>query len=284
MISMSFESGRKLGLVGSLIEIIAPVLMVTALVVFLFYLFTATISSVSSGQSAAAPGLLSFPALIIPFILIGIAWFAGFVLFILSMRHLSRYYNEPAIFKNALYGFILNIVTAVVSVTVELILIFASITRVSTGNTTPVLAAASPPPTIPPSVSSFFSEFVIGYLVVLAVALVLAIVSGIFYMRAFTRLSEKSRVDNFRTAGLLYLIGAATAVIGVGALIQWVAWIIAAMGYRSLKPNEFLASPLIYSAVQPATYSVMGKKYCPYCGWENNMGDNYCSRCGKQLR
>jgi uncharacterized membrane protein len=91
----------------------------------------------------------------------------------------------------------------------------------------------------------------VGYLAVLAVAFIFAVVSGIFYMRAFNKLSEKSGVDNFKTAGLLYLIGAATAIIGIGALIQWIAWIFAAMGYSSLKPKEPLTSPSTYSVPQP---------------------------------
>jgi len=82
---------------------------------------------------------------------------------------------------------------------------------------------------------------------------------------------------------LLYLIGVATSIVGIGVLIQWIAWIYAAMGYRSLKPNETLTSPSIYSAAQPSTYSIMEKKYCPYCGAQKITDANYCSRCGKQL-
>lgn len=272
---MSLELGRKLGFTGSLIEIIAPVLMIITLVVFLFYLFATAISSISSGQSPATPTFPSFAASEIFLILIGIAWFIGYVLFIIAMHHLSQHYNEPAIFKNTLYGFIVNIVTAVALVTIEIILIFTSITRVSTGTTTP---------TIPPSISSFLTEFIIGYLAVLAVAFILAIVSGIFYMRAFNKLAEKSGVDNFKTAGLLYLIGAATAIIGIGALIQWIAWIFAAMGYRSLKPKEPLTSPSNYTVPQPTAFSIMEKRHCPYCGSENNANAIYCSACGKQLK
>jgi uncharacterized membrane protein len=281
---MSLESGRKLGLTGSLIEIIAPFLMIVTLVAFLLYLFATAISSISSGLSPATPTIPYFAALEIFFILIGIAWFIGYVLFIIAMRYLSQYYNEPAIFRSTFYGFIVNIIAAVAVTIIEIILIFTSIARLSTGTTVPAIALATPTPTIPPSVSSFLTQFIIGYLAVLAVAFVLAIVSGIFYMRGFNKLAEKSGVDNFKTAGLLYLIGAATAIIGIGALIQWIAWIFAAMGYRSLKPKEPLTSPSTYTLPQPTASSIMEKKYCPYCGSENNANAIYCSSCGKQIK
>ena len=60
-------------------------------------------------------------------------------------------------------------------------------------------------------------------------ALAFGIVNGLLYMRAFNKLKEKSGVDNFGTAGLLYLIGVFIP------LITWIAWIFAAMGFNKLK-------------------------------------------------
>jgi len=281
---MSLESGRKLGLIGSLIEIIAPVLMIVTLVLFLFYLFASTVSSNSTGISPANPAALSFEVEIF-FILLGIAWFIGFVFFVIAMHQLSQYYGEPGIFRNTLYGFIVNIITSVVVTTIEIILIFTSIGRVSTGTgtSTSTFAITTPAPTIPPSVSSFLTQFLVGFLAVLAVAFVLAIISGIFYMRGFNKLAEKSGVDNFKTAGLLYLIGVVTAFIGIGALIQWIAWIFAAMGYRSLKPKEPFTAPSTYTLPQTTTPMIMQKTYCPYCGSGNIPNAIYCSTCGKQI-
>ena len=60
-------------------------------------------------------------------------------------------------------------------------------------------------------------------------ALAFGIVNGVLYMRSFNKLKEKSGVDNFGTAGLLYLIGVFIPIIA------WIAWIFAAMGFNKLK-------------------------------------------------
>ena len=70
------------------------------------------------------------------------------------------------------------------------------------------------------------------------------IVNGVLYMRAFNKLKEKSGVDNFGTAGLLYLIGVFIP------LITWIAWIFAAMGFNKLKAAPAAPQHVPYS-VQP---------------------------------
>jgi uncharacterized membrane protein len=74
-------------------------------------------------------------------------------------------------------------------------------------------------------------------------------------MRAFNKLGEKSEVDNFKTAGLLYLLGGALAIVGIGALLSWIAWIFAFMGFRSLKPKNIqtTASPSSIPQITPNT-------------------------------
>ena len=57
--------------------------------------------------------LLPSAFVIILFGVIGVIAFVGFILFVVAMHRLSQYYNEPSIFKNTLYGFIVNIVGAI---------------------------------------------------------------------------------------------------------------------------------------------------------------------------
>lgn len=228
---MSFESGRKLGLTGSLIEIIMPIIMVAALVFFIWSIFAA----ISTGNpSIPNLSLISFGFGII-LVLIGIITLIGIILFIIGMHRLSQYYNELGIFKNALYGFILSIIGSVTAVAIEFALILTS--AGSNPQTSTLSAAASTEPPIAP-VTSISTQLVLGFLAVFAIGLVLGIISSIFFMRAFNKLAEKSGNDNFRTAGLLYLLGTVLTIVLIGGLLIWIAWIFAAIGFNSLKPKE----------------------------------------------
>jgi uncharacterized membrane protein len=165
------------------------------------------------------------------------------------MRRLSLYYSEPAIFKDALYGFILGIIGGVASIAIE----FALILRGNIHQTSTVPIAAKLESTILP-VATSLTELIVGFIAVLAIGLVLGITSAVFYMRAFNKLAEKSGNDNFRTAGLLYLLGTVLTVVLIGGLLIWIAWIFAAIGFNSLKPKE--TPTLAYPTSQPPPPSI----------------------------
>lgn len=138
-------------------------------------------------------------------------------------------------------------------------------------------AIGSIPQTGTPSITPFITQFIITYLVGIGVAFVFAIVNGLLYMRAFNKLGEKSGVDNFGTAGLLYLIGAIIPLVG------WIAWIFAAIGFHKLKPVPATAPTVSYQT-QPPLSSTAQTKRCPNCGTENSADALYCSSCGKTLQ
>ena len=154
-----------------------------------------------------------FIIFIIAIVAIGIA---GFIMFMYAMYSLSNYYKEPAIFKNVLYAFIVSLVSGAVVVALEVAVIISAFAGIFPINT---------PSTITPA----FTQIILTYAVVFVVAIAFGIVNGVLYMRAFNKLKEKSGVDNFGTAGLLYLIGVFIPLIG------WIAWIFAAMGFNKLK-------------------------------------------------
>jgi uncharacterized membrane protein len=200
----------------------------------------------------------------------------------LSMKRLSKYYNEPGIFKNTLYGFIVNIIGAIALIAIEIIFI-GNLTR-SIPQTNTQTTAFTPIPTVPP-IANFLVLSIVSLFAIAVVALVLGVVSAVFYMRAFNLLGEKSRIDGFKTAGLLYLIGTILTIVGVGILLVWIAWIFAALGFNSLKPTSTTPTPTPTNLPsQPPVTVAMQKRYCTYCGTENNLDAIYCRACGKQLQ
>lgn len=274
---MSLESGKRLGTTASLIAVITPVIGVVTYVFLILSLF-ATIPLGTSRNSSFFPSFT-----IILFAVIGIIAFAGFILFVVAMHRLSQYYDEPVIYKNTLYGFIINIVGSIIILVIYVVLFTSLMHSVPQGNIQ--TTAVTPIPTVPPllnSIGLLFSSF----LAILGISLVLGVVSAVFYMRAFNKLGEKTGIDTFKTVGLLYLLGIVLSIVGVGILLVWIAWILALIGFRSIKPKVSETSTLAYSTpTTPPTMSELSqKRYCPYCGTENIPGSLYCRSCGKQLQ
>ena len=256
---MSLESGRKLGLTASLINVIVPIVTVALYGFFLFSLISTITNAITGRGSTPIPSglpFLSFGIIWIALVAVGIISFVGLILFIVAMHQLSQYYNEPIIFRNIIYSLVISIVGAVVLVAI-LFAVIAS-TLMNTVVSTPTAA------------SSFVSTFIIALIVVIAVAIAIGVVSALLYKRAFNKLAEKSGVHSFDTAGLLILIGVFIPIV------SWVGWIFATSGFNALKPKP-------YSPMPTAPTITTQIKFCRNCGMANNVNAAYCKNCGKQL-
>jgi uncharacterized membrane protein len=262
---MSLESGRKFGYYASLMNVILPIVSIGVTVAIIFSIIATSARGITSG-TAVAPTFLGFlgGGLIIFLIAIGVTGVVAYIMFMYAMYSLSNYYNEPAIFKNVLYAFILSLVSGGVVVALVLGGLISAFVGFSPGNTS---SAANPA----------FMQIILLYAVVIVVALAFGIVNGVLYMRAFNKLKEKSGVDNFGTAGLLYLIGI------IVPLIAWIAWIFAAMGFKKLKAAPVAAQYASYST-QPPMSTTEQTKRCPNCGTENYGDASYCRTCGAVLQ
>ncbi len=258
---MSLESGKKFGFIGSIITVLMPIISVILAIVLIF-------APLFSSPPARPAPFVSSIAWIIVFAALGFMSLIGFILFLVGMRNLSQYYGDYGIFRNTLYGFVLYIIGTAVAVGIEIAFFtytIGSIFQVS--------------PSTPPT--NFILGLFSAFFAVFAVILVFSIVSAVFYMRAFNLLGERSGIENFKTAGLLYLIGTALAIVIVGGFLVWIAWILAALGFNSLKPVSAIYRPSVSQPIQP---SMTQRKYCPYCGTENNVDASYCRHCGRQLK
>ncbi len=256
---MSLESGKKYGFIASLINVIMPVVAILLVVGLLAYQFSIY---AAGGVGASLFGAGAFLGV---FVVLGAVSIIGLILFFLAMHRLAQYYNEPSIFKNVLYGFIITIVGVIIALIIDFGFILTAASRFPQVGT-------------PSTAGPIVAQFILGYMLVLAIGFICAIITAVLYWRAFTKLGEKSGVESFKTTGLLYLIGAALTIIAVGAIITWIAWIYSAMSFRKLQPKPQPAP--IASTYPPAT----DKIYCNYCGTENQASSIYCRNCGKPLR
>jgi uncharacterized membrane protein len=261
---MSLESGKKFGYYASLINVIFPIVAIGVVVTFFIAIIGSAARGITSGTTAPAFSGIFTGGLNIFLIAIGVTGVVAFVMFMYSMYSLSNYYNEPTIFKNVLYAFILSLVSGVVIVALIFAVIISAFMEISLTNATS-------------AVTPIFMQIILAYAVVFVVALAFGIINGFLYMRAFNRLKEKSGVDNFGTAGLLYLIGVFIP------FIMWIAWIFAAMGFNKLKAAPAVAPYLSYSTQPPLSSTTLTKR-CLNCGTDNYGDASYCRNCGNNLQ
>jgi uncharacterized membrane protein/ribosomal protein L40E len=178
----------------------------------------------------------------------------GIILLLISMKGMADHYNEDDIFKCALMGFIFGVIGVVALVAFILMLIFG-------------FAATT-------TVVTPFAGF--GLLIITIIVLyVFSLISAIFYRNSLNKLAEKSGEQMLDTAGLVLLIGAIIPVIG--EIIKVIAWILAAVGFFSIKEST---QPATTTPVASATEE---KKFCRYCGAQNTSDAAFCEKCGKKI-
>ncbi len=197
---------------------------------------------------------------------IGIVYIIGTILVLISMRGLSEDFKENAVYRNSLNGFIFGVIGAAIG-----ILLFA---------VAPITAVIVPGR---PLLTVFNVFLALGASVLVFAFLVFA---SIFFRRAFEILAMKSGEKMFRTGGLLLLIGAVLIIaFGLGFVLLFVAWILLAVGFFSMRPPvqpENIQAP---TPVVPAVPSSQLEtvKFCQYCGAENKLEATFCTHCGRKI-
>jgi uncharacterized membrane protein len=224
-------------------------------------------TNIESSKTLAGIGALLLFLSFVP--IIGII---GIILLILGMKGLSENYKDESIYQHAIKGLVFGII-GIVAVSVLSILAF---------------------------VGGFFSIFtsgasgIVGGILLLIAALVIAFIfyllMAINFRRAFDTIAERSGEQMFHTAGSLLFYGAVLTIIFVGLFLVWIAWIIAAIAFFSMKttpaqpynqqPYGYAPPPSPPSPTQPST----GQRYCPNCGAPVDPNATFCPNCGKPLK
>jgi uncharacterized membrane protein len=269
---VSLQTGKKLGFFSSLVFVIVPPVAIALLLTFIVSIIS-TIQLNGLNGSNLPPGLggiaIFGAGLGITMVLLAILSLIALILLIIAMNYLSKYYNTPGIFTNILYAVIINIVSVVVVFALSFALLVPASRNISTSGTIPT--------------SGDLGGVFTGLIAVVVVAAVMSIISAVLVWRSFNLLGEKSEVDSFKTAGLLYLIGVLLSIIVVGAIIAWIAFIFAALGFRRLKPLPSATTPVTYPPQASTPTTIIETKRCPYCQTENRIDATYCRFCGKSL-
>ena len=186
---------------------------------------------------------------LIPFI--GIV---GYILTLISVKYISDELHDQSVFNNMLY----SVITGIVGVAVGFFILLGGMA--STMFTGGLSAVA-------------------GVFVFLSIAWIVLIVSAIFVRRAFETMATKLNVNSFRTAGTLYLIGAAlTIVFFVGFIVLFVAYIFQIISFFAIK--DTVSSTQVPGGTAVPTQPLGAMKYCTSCGAQMPVASTFCPSCG----
>ncbi|MBN1244524.1 DUF996 domain-containing protein, partial [Candidatus Bathyarchaeota archaeon] len=156
---------------------------------------------------------------------------------------LADYYSEAGIFNNALYAVITAIAGGIATVAVVFIALvdFLAELGLSIGN---VAEWSTELPAMDWTTIGFnvIGDFVAYILLALVVLFVFVIITAILLRKSLGLLSAKTGVGLFGTTGLLILIGAVLTIIAVGLILIWVAMLILAIAFFSIKPQQAQAT------------------------------------------
>jgi uncharacterized membrane protein len=167
----------------------------------------------------------------------GILGLIGFIMVFIAVKIIADQSKEKDIFNNYLYSFILVIIAVVVAGAI-LLMTFTSVGGIQFFMDLQNLAMSNPAD--PMVIFDAIAPVLTGAIAALVIGWIILIVAVIYLRKSFNKIAEVTNVKWFATTGLLYLIGAFTLIIVIGALILLIAVILEIVAFFSL-PDQLPA-------------------------------------------
>jgi uncharacterized membrane protein len=170
----------------------------------------------------------------------------GAILVLVALHGFAGIYKESGIFNNALYGVMAGIVGVVSAVAIGLAIILPNIKDFLmkifpswNGDWSTISSLSGMTPNTSNIAIGDVIPFISAAIVIFVILWIFAIIATFLVRRSLVRLSAKTNVGLFSTAGLLLLIGAfLVIVVGLGLILMWVAALILAIAFFNLKPTQ----------------------------------------------
>ena len=191
----------------------------------------------------------------------GVIELVGAILILISLYGFANYYNDKAIFNNAIFGVLAAVIGAVIAGVVLLVTVMSSLYDLlyelfpEWNGDLASIQGMTPNANIDPSA---LIPFITGFLMILVIVWVFAIIAAFFIRRSLREVAVRSGTGLFATAGLLLLIGAFLTIIFIGLILIWIAAILLAVAFFTMKKNEPAPPPPVTMAppAPPAPTSV----------------------------
>lgn len=160
---------------------------------------------------------------------------AGFVMILMAVNYISQAVGDHKIYSNM----IVSVLLAIGAIAVGTVTVIGTVFRVLGMGT-----FVGPNFVLNPNIAVGDWLGLAGAVIAgLAVVWAILIASAVFFRRSLNSISHKVNVKMFETTGLLYLIGAATAIIAVGFLLILVAEILLAVSFFSINEHQKVQGP-----------------------------------------
>ena len=184
------------------------------------------------GQAKVLGGIGALLSLLVFVPTIGfIIGLVGLVFVFVAVKYIAEETKDHAIFHNYLMNFIFDII-AIGAVIGIMIMTFGVVGGMSWVNTIQQQNITD--------FSSFwanFGTFFIGCALALVVAWIMLLIGALYLRKSYNSIADHTKVDLFKTTGLVNLIGAATLIIVIGAFIIIIARILEIVSFFSLPEN-----------------------------------------------
>lgn len=167
----------------------------------------------------------------------------GFVLILIAVNNIAQATKDNSIFNNFLYNVILTIIAFAAVVAIFFILI-GGITGIM--DMVQLIQQNQGQMTDPTQFFAIFGQMLTAIILALFVGWILLIIAAVFLKKSYNKITEHTKVNLFKTTGLVYLIGAATLIIGIGFLILIIAKIMEIIAFFTLPetlPSESVPTP-----------------------------------------
>ncbi len=161
----------------------------------------------------------------------------GWILILLSLKEISDETQDKSIFKDGIIGVVIAIIGAII-----IVILFADGAAFAFVEAIIGLTADFGP-------GGFYGAFA-----TFGAFYASAIISGIFLKRAYDRSTQKLKVGQFATSGLLYLVSALTSIVVVGFLIFLIAFIYQIIAFFSIRVQPQFPTYYGYPTPQPTPY------------------------------
>ena len=203
--------------------------------------------TIESSKTLGGIGALLMFIGVFPYInYFGIIELIGAILILVALHGFAGIYKESGIFNNALYGIIAGIIGVVAAAGIGIAIVLTSlkdfILKIYPSWNGSWSSLQSLSGTTPNTANINFSDiapFIAAIIVIFIILWVFAIIAAFLLRRSLRELSTKSGTGLFSTTGLLLLIGAVLIIaFGLGVLLMWIATLVLAIAFFTMKPHE----------------------------------------------
>jgi uncharacterized membrane protein len=218
--------------------------------------------TIESNKTLGGVGAILMFVGIFPYInYFGIVELIGALLILVALHGFASYYKESGIFNNSLYGIIAGIVGVVMAIAIGLAIVLPNIRDFLmkiypswNGNWSTISSFSGMTPNTTNVNFSDAIPFIAAAIVIFVILWVFAIIATFLIRRSLRQLSAKTNVGLFSTTGLLLLIGAVLIIaFGLGVILMWIATLILAIAFFTMKPQEGQPSQMATASSPPPT-------------------------------